>query len=143
MTIGGVSPWKIGLVASVHICKVLQIIRLMSDMQINSHYELVHRDSTSARLPDSSDNVRKNCTVVCNEEGFTHKCCSKTVPVQLRLICCTRIVHCLCIIGEQSNASFCDPIIPKALGCDSTDGIYKLLIMSGLQSNVPWSETWK
>ena len=102
----------------------------------NSHHELMHRDGISARPSDRPSNVRTNCTVVCNVEGFTQKCCSKTVQVQVRLIGCNKVIHCLCIIDEQSNASFCDPSIPAALGCDPTDSIYKLLTMSGLQSNV-------
>ena len=95
-----------------------------------SHHELMHRDSTTARPSEQSDVIRSNCIVASDVRGTTEKCYSKTVPVQVRLIGCAKIVNCLCIIDEQSNASFCAPILPEALGCNSTEGEYILSTMS-------------
>ena len=109
-----------------------------------NHCKAMHRFSTE-RTPDvikggnpnfTPVQARNNCTVVCNVKGTTNYCCSKTVPVLVRLAGSAERIKVFCIIDEQSNISFCDPALPSLLGAATKSTSYSLTTMSGTKSAV-------
>ena len=63
--------------------------------------------------------------VACDVRGTTKKCYSKTVPVQVRLMGCSKIVNCLNIKTNRAirRSVQCATILSKPHGCDSTEEI--------------------
>ena len=108
-----------------------------------NHCKAMHRFSTE-RTPDVKGKnpnftpvqPRNNCTVVCNVKGTTNYCCSKTIPVLVRLAGSAERIKVFCIIDEQSNISFCDPALPALLGAATKSTSYSLTTMSGTKSAV-------
>ena len=74
--------------------------------------------------------------MVCGSGELTQKCCSKTLPVHVRVTGQTRYITCYCILDEQSNSSFCDPSLPLALGLSPARRTYSLSTLSGYRAQV-------
>ena len=88
------------------------------------------------RRGDSVQPQRSICTMVCGEERAPQKCCSKTLLVQVRIAGQQNYITGYCILDEQSNSSFCDPILPSSFGLDPPRRTYALSTMSGYKSKI-------
>ena len=81
-------------------------------------------------------NRRSYCQQVCGSSMPTTQACSKTVLVQVRVRGKPEtMVHCYCVIDEQSNCSFADPELIRLLGVPSMAHSYTVETMAGLATN--------
>ena len=75
-------------------------------------------------------NVRNTCTTICGDVQKSN-ICSKTVLVDIRHKDRPGILRGLCIIDEQSNASFCDEKVIQFFKPDICQEDYSLSTMNG------------
>ena len=92
-----------------------------------------NESETSTRKQDKETSA-SCCTKVCDTEYRTPRCCSKTVPVEIRVKGSGQTLSCFAIIDEQSDETFCDPKIPELLGLNPPAMTYTLTTMSGLRN---------
>ena len=102
------------------------------------HCDYMHRgrNRDPPKASPHFSSARNNCTTVCGVGGPEGRFCSKTLPVQVRLSGSSNILHCYCIVDEQSNVSFCDPSLPQRLELESTSSSYTLATMAGLKTQM-------
>ena len=120
------------------ICKTAGHHSLMHDPSRHRSNEgkATSNPATAVEPPSrTGDSSAACCTKVCETEYRTTRCCSKTVPVEIRVPGSERTVTCFAIIDEQSDETFCDPKVPKLLGLDPPAMSYTLTTMSGLRTD--------
>ena len=77
-----------------------------------------------------STNVRSACTQLCSDNTKS-RVCSKTLLVDIRHAGSADVLRGLCILDEQSNASFCDMKFIQYLGPPVVHEDYTLSTMNG------------
>ena len=118
------------------------------DICRGSHITVMHQER-SVQSKENPITQRKNntpsaqslCTSVC-KNSFESKVCSKTVPVELRLIGQGKSLKCLAIIDEQSNNTFIDENVVDLLKVPSSNikrNKYVLTTLDQLKSTVDGS----
>ena len=74
--------------------------------------------------------VKNACTTVCGAHDRS-KICSKTMLVDISHESRPGSMRALCIIDEQSNATFCDPRVAKYFDVETAHEDYDLDTMNG------------
>ena len=75
-------------------------------------------------------NAKNHCTRVCGNKNRS-SVCSTTLLVDIAHVSKPGSVRALCIVDDQSNASFCDPSIVKHFGIHTVHEDYDLTTMNG------------
>lgn len=77
--------------------------------------------------------IKNACANICGSER-SYKICSKTLAVDLSHGMRSEVLRCLCVIDEQSNASFCDPRVVEYFDLSPVTADYKLTTMTSTTS---------
>ena len=97
-----------------------------------SHCSSMHYDNVSPQTNskfDSESHIKNSCTKICGSPN-SHKICSKTLHVEITVEGHSKTLNCLCILDEQSNASFCDPELVKYFNITPVQTNYSLSTMT-------------
>ena len=103
------------------------------DVCQQNHCTAMHLGRPLARdvpTPTVVHEINNACTTLCGSDVFT-PVCSKTLQVQLKLKGSEKVLNCLCVIDEQSNASFCHDDILAYFDVPPSETVrYKLRTLS-------------
>ena len=96
-----------------------------------NHYSVMHNPGTSG--VSRASHTHAVCTSVCGDKN-SKRCCSKTLPIEVRVSGRVESHKILCIIDEQSSSSFCDPELPTLLGLHPASTTYSISTMTGYKT---------
>ena len=97
------------------------------------HFQVSDEPTASGNQVSCSSEAnshRNACVALCGQGGKP-RVCSKTVSVDIQFPGSSKVLRCLCIIDEQSNASFCDERVVDYLEVPTQLEDYSLSTLNG------------